>query len=226
MIVYHFSWDLTVFGLADFGVFTDPAWIWFAYVIVIIILGVMGISQVMARRRGLTLKAVSRRFALIAGSAGAVSLATYLMDPGSYVFFGILHHIALASILIAGALYLASPVLVVLAAAIVAAPEYLAHPVFAADWLLWVGLAPVTPESVDYVPLVPWLGVPLLGVVAGRWMFRSGSVPAVLAWRPAHPITRLIRLAGRHSLALYLIHQPVLYGGLYLFMGLYHRSLT
>ncbi len=220
MIVYHFSWDLTFFGLADFRVFTDPWWVWFAYVIVIIILGVMGITQVMARRRGLTLKAVFRRFGLIAASAGAVSLATYWMDPGSYVYFGILHHIALASVIIAGAIYMASPILVVLAVGILAAPEFLAHPYFAADWLLWVGLAPVTPQSVDYVPLVPWLSVPLLGVVAGRWMFREGSVPAALGWRPVHPLAKLIRLTGRHSLAFYLIHQPVLYGGLYLVMGL------
>lgn len=224
MIVYHFSWDLTFFGLAGFRVFTDPWWIGFATVIVIIILGVMGITQVMARRRGQTALATFRRLGLIAASAGAVSLATYWMDPGSYVFFGILHHIALASVLIAGALFLPSPALVVLAALFLAVPEFLAHPAFAADWLLWVGLAPVPPPSVDYVPLVPWFSVPLLGVVAGRWMFRDGSAPAVLGWRPAHPLTKLLRLAGRHSLALYLVHQPILYGGLYLLMGIIGRG--
>ena len=57
MVVYHFSWDLTFFGLADFRVFTDPWWIWFANVIVFIILGTMGVTQVMARRRGLTARA-------------------------------------------------------------------------------------------------------------------------------------------------------------------------
>ena len=220
MIVYHFSWDLTVFGLAGFRIFTDPWWIWFANAIVIIILGVMGVSQVMARRRGLTVRASFRRLGLVAASAGAVSLATYWMDPGSYVFFGILHHIALASVLIAGAVFAPSPVLVVLAALIFAVPEFLAHPAFAADWLLWVGLSPVTPPSVDFVPLAPWFSVPLLGVVAGRWMFRDGSAPAVLGWRPAHPLAKLLHWAGRHSLVLYLLHQPLLYGGLYLFMGI------
>ncbi len=224
MIVYHFSWDLTFFGLAGFRIFTDPWWIWFANVIVIIILGVMGVTQVMARRRGLTAKAFFRRLGLIVASAGAVSLATQWMDPGSYVFFGILHHIALASVIMAGAIFLPSAALVLLAALILAAPWFLAHPAFAADWLLWVGLSPVPPASVDYVPLAPWLAVPLLGVVAGRRMFRDGSAPAALAWRPAHPILKLIRLAGRHSLALYLLHQPILYGGLYLFMGMIGRG--
>ena len=224
MIVYHFSWDLTFFGLASFRVFTDPWWIGFATVIVIVILAVMGISQVMARRRGLTVMASFRRLGLVAASAGAVSLATFWMDPGTFVFFGILHHIALASILIAGALFLPSPALVVLAALTLAAPRFLAHPVFAADWLLWVGLAPAPPASVDYVPLAPWFAVPLLGVVAGRWMFQGDSDPAALGWRPAHPLTKLLRLAGRHSLALYLLHQPILYGGLYLLMGIIGRG--
>lgn len=144
MIVYHFSWDLTFLGLASFRVFTDPWWIGFATVIVTIILGVMGASQLMSRRRGLE---------LIAVSAEAVSLATYWMDPGRCVFFGILHHIALANALIAGALFLLSPALVILVTFFLAASEFLAHLAYAADWLLWVGLALVTPPSVDYVPL-------------------------------------------------------------------------
>ena len=218
MIVYHFSWDLTVFGLANFRIFSDPLWIWFAYVIAALILVTMGVTQVMARKRGLTAKAFFRRLGLIVASAGVVSLATHWMDSGSYVFFGILHHIALASVVMAGAVLLPSPALVLLAMLILAAPGFLSHPAFATDWLLWVGLSPVPPASVDYVPLLPWFAFPLLGVVAGRWMFRYGSVPALLKWRPAHPLAKLLRLAGRHSLALYLLHQPILYGGLYLFL--------
>ena len=107
--------------------------------IVTIILGVMGASQLMSRRRGLE---------LIAVSAEAVSLATYWMAPGRCVFFGILHHIALANALIAGALFLLSPALVILVTFFLAASEFLAHlayAAYAADWLLWVGLALVTP---------------------------------------------------------------------------------
>lgn len=217
MIVYHFSWDLTFFGLANFNIFTDPWWVWFSYIIVTVILAAMGISQVMSRQRGLTSKVFFRRLSLIAAAAGAVSLATYSMDPGTFVFFGILHHIALASVILAGVMFLPSMTLVSLAVFILAAPAFLTHPAFAADWLLWLGLSPTPPPSVDYVPMMPWLAIPLMGVVAGRWMFRDGPAPILLEWQPVHLLAKLIRLAGRHSLAIYLLHQPILFGGLYLF---------
>jgi uncharacterized membrane protein len=223
MIVYHFSWDLTFFGLADFQIFTDPWWIWFANVIVIMILGVMGVSQVMARQRSFKITVFARRFAKIASAAAAVSLATWFMDPGTYVFFGILHHIAVASVLIAGAILLPSVVLIALAAVILAAPFYFVHEIFSPDWMLWLGLSPSAAAAVDYVPLAPWFAVPVLGIVVGRWFFLRGFAAALLAWNPQGPLMRTVRFAGRHSLAVYLIHQPVLYGGLYVVMLLSGR---
>ncbi len=220
MIVYHFSWDLTFFRLADFQIFTDPKWIWFAKCIVSIILVVMGMAQVMARQRAFDAKVFLRRFLLIAASAAAVSAATYWMDPRTYIFFGILHHIALASVIIAVVILLPSPVILLLVALLTAAPWWLVHPVFGTDYLLWVGLAPRAPISVDYVPLVPWLAIPLLGIVAGRWVVQAELAKAALAWQPLNAPSKILCLAGRHSLAIYLIHQPILYGALYLTVGM------
>jgi uncharacterized membrane protein len=218
MIVYHFSWDLTFFGLADFQIFTDPWWIWFANVIVIMILGVMGVSQVMARQRAFRIVVFARRFAKIASAAAAVSLATWFLDPGTYVFFGILHHIAVASVLIAGAILLPSVVLITIAALVLAAPFYFVHEIFAFAWMLWLGLSPSPAAAVDYVPLAPWFAVPLLGIVMRRWFFQTANAAPLLAWNPQGHLARIVRFAGRHSLAVYLIHQPVLYGGLYAVM--------
>ncbi len=223
MIVYHFSWDLTYFGLARFAILTDPAWIWFARSIAALILLVMGVSQVMARRRGLTSRAFLKRLCLIAACAAAVSAATYWMAPGAYVFFGILHHIALASLLMVGLIALPTAALIALAAAALAAPFALSGPAFTAGWLLWLGLAPEAPLSVDYVPLLPWLAVPLTGVILGRLLVGNGDVPGWLTWRPADPLGRLVRFAGRHSLAVYMLHQPVLFGGLYVIVSVFGR---
>ena len=221
MFVYHFSWDLTFFGFAQFQIFSNPYWIWFAKIIASIILFVMGVSQVMARRRGLTPKAYFRRLGFIAACAGVVSLTTYQIDPATYVFFGILHHVALASVILAALIYLPTSALIVLATLCVVAPNFLASPIFSADWLLWTGLSTSQPVSVDFVPLVPWFSVLLLGVVLGRLMFSDGTVPKLFMWQPSNPLTRLVCLAGRYSLLLYMIHQPFLFGGLYLFVALF-----
>jgi uncharacterized membrane protein len=225
MFVYHFSWDLTFFGYADFQLFTDPFWMVFARFIVAIILLVMGVAQIMARERGPGLGPPTffRRLGVIALCAGLVSAATYVIDAGSYIFFGVLHHVVLASFLLAGAVLLPSAALIALAAFCFAAPWFLSALFFAAGPLLWVGLAPVAPVSVDYVPLLPWFGIPLLGLVLGRLMIQGGPGAAFLAWHPTHPLALLVRWVGRHSLLLYMIHQPILWGGLYGFAAMQGR---
>ena len=218
MFVYHFSWDLTYFGFAEFDIFTDWRWVSFARFIAGLILLVMGVSQVLARARAFTARSFFRRLAIIAGAAALVSAGTYMMDPRSYVFFGILHHVALASVLLAGLIHLPNAALAGLGALCLAAPVLSGGAVFHADWLVWLGLSAANVLSVDYLPMIPWFGVPMLGVVVGRWLVAAGPATALLDWQPIGTIARLVRWAGRHSLMLYLIHQPILFGSLYAFV--------
>jgi len=216
MFIYHFSWDLTYFRFADFGIVTDPYWIWFARFIAGLILLVMGMGQAIAFEQGFNRKKFFKRLAIISTSAAAVSLATYQIDPATFVFFGILHHIALASIVLALALYLPTSTLITLAVVCLAAPQFFTHQIFFVEWLWWVGLSPVTPLTIDYVPVLPWLGVSLLGAIIAREYRDHASLTTLLTWQPRHPASRLVYFAGRHSLVLYLVHQPVLFGGVYL----------
>lgn len=221
MFIYHFSWDLTFFRMADFQIFSDWKWIWFAKFIASIILFVMGIASVMARRRnpgGLDPAAFLRRLAIIAAAAGLVSAATFIVDARSYIFFGILHHIAVASVILLLVHRLPGALVAILAALIALAPEYLRFDFFNADYLMWLGLYTEAPGSVDYVPLLPWLALPLAGVLAGRALFRGDAVPAILTWAPDNPVSKAVHFLGRHSLVVYLIHQPILFGSLYAFV--------
>ncbi len=77
--------------------------------------------------------------------------------------------------------------------------------------LLPLGLRRPEFASSDYFPLMPNLGYFLLGAVAGRLLYREKksrwpSAPA------GHPVIRSLRWCGEHSLAIYLLHQPVLAG--------------
>ncbi len=68
------------------------------------------------------------------------------------------------------------------------------------------------PVTVDYVPIFPWFGVVLAGIVVGRLVV-AGLLDTPLArWRPTGPAGRAVVWVGRWSLAIYLIHQPILYG--------------
>jgi len=70
------------------------------------------------------------------------------------------------------------------------------------------------PPTEDYVPLLPWFGVVMLGVFAGPPMHRLASR---LQPYCAVPTVKWLALAGRHSLLIYLLHQPLLLGGLTLY---------
>ncbi|HEY0721605.1 MAG TPA: heparan-alpha-glucosaminide N-acetyltransferase [Gammaproteobacteria bacterium] len=209
MIAYHFCFDLDYYGLIDQEFNHDHFWLTARALIVTLFLLVMGASLQLAHRNGIRWRAVARRFALLAGSAALVTLATWLLFPRSYVFFGILHFIALASLL--GLLFLHRPKWALVgASAALLVGGFWSHPFFNATGWQWFGLMTHKPVTEDYVPLLPWFGVVLLGMVLGMasGKISVGSLPlpknGALAW------------AGRHSLIIYLLHQPLLMGLLFL----------
>ena len=67
------------------------------------------------------------------------------------------------------------------------------------------------PVTEDYVPLLPWLGVMWWGVAAGSWLTRHR--PAAFTQPLPVRLKPLVGL-GRWSLTYYMLHQPVLIGGL------------
>ena len=216
MFVYHFSWDLTFFGFAELPLFTNAWWLAFRTLIVGIFLSVAGLSQILAHVRGFRPRPFLRRLGVVGACAGAVTVATALIFPEGYVFFGILHNLALAAVLVPAFAPLPVAAIGALALAFLAAPWLLADPLFDHPWLQWVGLMTHQADSVDYVPLFPWFGVVLLGVAAGRLVMRGNrAVAAAAAWRPEGRVVALLGWLGRHSLALYLVHQPVFFALLY-----------
>ncbi|GGE33024.1 membrane protein [Agaricicola taiwanensis] len=216
MAVYHFSWDLSFFRLIEVNVSGEPGWRLFARLIAGSFLFLVGVSLVLASRGGLSRAAFLRRLALVAGAAALITLATWYAFPSSFIFFGILHHIALASLLALPFLKAPISVTAVIAAAVFALPFFFTHDVFAQPALLWTGLAPVPPVTNDYVPLFPWFGVVLAGVVAARLAL---AFPDRLRWaerKPTSNVGRLLVWGGKRSLWVYLIHQPVLLAVLWL----------
>ncbi len=217
MAIYHFGWDLEFFGYMAPATTAQGGWKLFARCIASSFLFLVGFSLVLAHGRGIRWRPMGKRLLQIVAAAAAISAVTWYMSPDSFIFFGILHQIALASVL--GLVFLnLPPVLTALAAVlVVAAPHYLASDFFNQPALTWVGLSTVPPRSNDYVPLFPWFGAVLAGIASARifellgWMsLLSGSI------RP-RALEKPLTFIGRHSLAFYLIHQPILISLIYAF---------
>lgn len=208
MVVYHFSWDLGHFGFIAADVATELGWVIFARLIAGSFLFLVGVSLVLAAQNGIDRRRFVIRLGMIVAGAAAVSLVTWFAMRQAFVFFGILHLIAASSVL--GLLFLRLPALVLLALAVAVFAVWwtVEGPFFDQPYLLWVGLGTVPPVTNDYTPIFPWFGVVLAGMAAATLFLRRGRLTAAFA-RPAPPP---LTSAGRHSLAIYLIHQPVLYG--------------
>ncbi|ATQ68447.1 MULTISPECIES: heparan-alpha-glucosaminide N-acetyltransferase [Methylosinus] len=210
MIVFHLTWDLGHFHYIDPGIPFTSAFKLFGHAIAVTFLFVAGVSLALAHRV-FRPRAYWRRLALIAGAALLVTAATAIAFPSSFVFFGILHCIAAASLVALPFLFLSAPAALVAGAALVAAPLVASGSFFDAPLWWWSGLSTFEPLTNDYRPLTPWAGVLLFGLGAAklaRW--EAGAAPA--ATRPGAAM-RGFGWLGRHSLALYLLHQPALFAG-------------
>lgn len=215
MIAYHFAFDLRYFRLirADFE--NDPFWLGARAIIVASFLLLVGVSLVLAERAQVPPAAFAKRVAIIAACALAASIASYAIFPATFITFGILHFIALASVL-ARPLASRPRVALALGLAALAAGLTLSHPFFDARPTSWLGFTTRKPDTQDYVPLFPWIGVVLLGITAGHALAARGFAPiAALAHTP-----QWLRWSGRHSLAIYMLHQPALMGALWLALRL------
>ena len=215
MIVYHFAFDLRFFGVTRADFENDPFWLTARAGIVASFLSIAGISAVLADRAGVRALRFARRIGEVALCAVLVSMASYFVFPQTFIYFGILHCVAV-SLVIARPLVRHPWLSVAFGTAIIVAGLVFSHPWFDARSTSWIGFTTHKPATQDYVPLFPWLGVVLLGVGAGHALVSNRF--RTLAFLQRSPAT--LRAMGRHSLAIYMAHQPILMGSLWLVLKL------
>jgi len=210
MAIFHFCYDLNHFGFWEPRQrFTaDPFWTLQRTAIVTMFLLCAGMAQGIALQQGQTWRRFWRRWVQVAGCAVLVSIGSAWMFPRTWIFFGVLHGIAVMLIFAR----LMAPLrqwLWLVGAVAILLPMLWRHPLFDEPWLRWVGLVVRKPLTEDYVPVLPWLGVMLWGAAAGRalhaqardWL--AGPLPRAARW---------LALLGRWSLSFYMLHQPVFIG--------------
>ena len=220
MILFHTLYDLAFFGIYPVNISTG-FWRYFAIATASLFLLIAGISltishaRALQRLRGavkhhvrLSVKYL-KRGAWIFGCGLLVTLATWLYLGDGFVIFGILHLIGV-SIMLSPLFFrfrkkniLIGAVCIVIG--ITLAFSGISGPIF----LLWLGIHPASFTSVDYMPILPWFGVVLIGLGIGDFLYPSGNRSYT---PPGVPDSVSVPLAwlGRHSLIIYLMHQPVI----------------
>jgi uncharacterized membrane protein len=214
MIIFHAAFDLNFFGVLPLNVSSGFLRM-LAYLTASTFILLVGVSFTISyarssRRlagRDLTLKYV-RRGLTIFGYGLIITVVTWYFLPSVYIVFGILHFIG-AAILIAPLFVRLDAEKLIVASIACLLAGYVTNTVTGPWPLLWLGIHPASFTSLDYVPLLPWFGLVLVGMALGSMYYPDGrrGFPLAVA-EPA--FTRPLSFLGRHSLFIYFLHQPVI----------------
>lgn len=220
MAGYHTLWDLGFLRLTPENYALTPIGRLAAHLIAGSFLLLVGIGLVLANGGGVRIGIFLSRVARIGAAAALITVATYYAFPQSYIFFGILHCIALSSLLGLPFVFAPIGITALTAIAVLSAPLLIAHQLLDAPELFFLGLGRLRPDTNDWVPLFPWFGMVLAGITLARLVVSSGWTLRLGRWRAASRPARAAVFAGRHSLAIYLLHQPVLLALLYVLVSI------
>ncbi len=219
MTAYHFAFDLNHFRWIDQDFHRDPLWTWQRTAIVSLFLFTAGLSQAVALAQGQGWPRFWKRWAQVAGAALLVTAGSALMFPRSFIYFGVLHGIAVMLVVVRltagwgawlwplGALAISMKWIGPLVIGALPGLVFLNQPGFNA-----LGLISRLPVTEDYLPVLPWLGVMWWGAAAGRWALRHRPHWLGANEAPLSDWNRRLATMGRWSLSYYLLHQPVMIG--------------
>lgn len=204
MAIFHFCYNLSVYNFLTFemngGFFT-----WFRFVIVTLFFTSVGAGLYLAHSKSFQWKKFWIRALKIGLGAALITISTLVLYPRSWIWFGVLHFIFIASILTLPVLRV--PLIALIAGVLI----FVLYNV--TDWFnlhfLWVNYSEILhlPRGTqDLTRLIPWLGMVWIGVYLGSVKFFS------LKGLPLGFLRTPIAWVSKHSLIIYLVHQPPLFG--------------
>lgn len=215
MFIYHFCYDLNYFNFIQANFNTGEFWINFRIIIVTLFLSIVGISLYFASVPVLNRKRFKQRLLLLIVYSLLVSISSWVMFPNAMILFGILHFITVASLL--GLLFVRLGIInLFLGITIILMGQNLEFAFFNPVYLHWIGMMTQLPVTVDYVPLFPWFGVVLIGIYFGQRFSQLPADSVLRNWSSQHPVGNTLILGGRYSLHIYMLHQPLFLGILYI----------
>ena len=222
MILFHLMFDLAYFNAVDLNV-RSGFWLYFARATATLFLLLVGISLTLSFSRALATTPQQEKLYLKYLKRGSkifvwgliITVTTWFLLRDDVVVWGVLHLIGISIILAYPLLKFRSwnLVLGIVLIALGLLPKKVSVNF---PWFLWLGLKPAHFHTIDYFPVLPWFGVVLIGVFLGNALYANYIRNFELRDRSQYPVIHMLSLMGRHSLLIYLVHQPVLVALVYL----------
>jgi len=194
MFFFHFSYDLHFFNYINIDFYRDFFWYALPRLIVFMFLFCVGLSMPLSHFPNIVWRSFWRRFGKIAGGALAISVGTYFLFPDRWIYFGTLHCISLCSIL--GIFFLRYPKTSLVLGLALFFPSFAFH-----TNIPWFHLPH---SSMDYISPFPWFGATLMGIFAFHQKLHHFPIKEMA-------VSKGLSFLGRHSLIIYLVHQPILF---------------
>ncbi len=208
MLVSNFLTDLSFFSIFDLSLNHSLARI--TAVLFVFTAGIsLHLSYERAKQKGnISFFKFFRRGTFIFLLGILVTLVTLLFMKSGFILFGVLHFIGLSVILGYFFVKLDMNKNLFIGIVVLATGMFLYGLRFSFPWLLWLGFIPQGFYTVDFFPLLPWFAFILFGIAVGKRFYpsyrRAFSFPET-----SGVLVRLLSFAGRNSLKIYLLHQPL-----------------
>lgn len=223
MILFHFIYDLNHFSVIYYKLWIGP----FAYAASItasVFVVLVGVSLTISfnKKKNTTLLSDIRiqfvkRGLKLFGFGLLITVVSWLVIPERFVIFGILHCIGVCIILSIPFITF-TRLNLILGGLIIGIGLSLRLFTFSFNFLIPLGFLPPKYFTIDYFPLLPWFGVVLLGIALGNFAYPEGKRRYHLIDKSIHTVPEKICYIGRNSLPIYFLHQPILIGGILLFL--------
>ena len=226
MIFLHLLWDLDYFGIVPL----NHQIYQFQEIVPITFFLLVGICLVVGKNKNpnktpLEQKNYNKHLIMrgikIFGFGIAITIVTVIFMPDRPIIFGVLHFIGLSIILILPFLklkYYNVPIafLIIFVGILIGMYPIENPTVF--HLVLGFHQANIWSYTIDYFPLIPWFGVILLGVVLGDILYKDNKRKFNLPDLSKYSSFKALSWIGKHSLVIYLLHQPVISGMLFIFV--------
>ncbi len=213
MLLSNLLTDLSYFQFLEIDI-SSGFWWWFARIVAGTFIFLVGVSLTLSYSRSKQteeqqlLKYVKRGLKIFSWGL-AITLITWIFIPKDFVIFGVLH-------LIGAAIIISYPFInkklsnLIYGVFIILFGLWLTTFTFDFNFLLWLGFIPANFHTVDYFPLLPWFGVVLIGIYFGNRFYENHKRKfAVPNWENSL-LVKGLSFFGKHSLKIYLIHQPII----------------